>query len=158
MALADLIATLCRHNVEFIIVGGMAAILRGTPVHTFDLDVVYDRSPENIDRLLSALTALDAVARDDPRKLRLGRAPLESAGHKLLQTNQGPLDLLGTIEENTAFADLLDDSDWMEVSGNRVRVLRLERLIEVKEKLGRPKDQAVLAVLRATLEESRRPR
>lgn len=54
MATADLVITLAKHEVEFIIVGGMAAILRGTPVSTFDLDVVYERSAANIERLLSA--------------------------------------------------------------------------------------------------------
>jgi hypothetical protein len=71
MALADLIRILAKHEVEFIIVGGMAAVLRGTPVNTFDLDVVYERSATNIERLLQALDELDAVVRDDPRKLRL---------------------------------------------------------------------------------------
>ena len=65
MAIADLVSTLAKHDVEFMIVGGMAAILHGTPVNTFDLDVVYERSAENIERLLNALGELQAVVRDD---------------------------------------------------------------------------------------------
>jgi hypothetical protein len=61
MALADLVSILAKHEVEFIIVGGMAPVLRGTPVNTLDLDVVYERSAPNIDRLLQALDELDAT-------------------------------------------------------------------------------------------------
>ena len=67
--------------------------------------------------------------------------------------------MLATIETNTAFEDLLSDSDWLEVDGARFRVLSLPRLIVVKEQLNRTKDQAMLVLLRATLEElqKRRP-
>jgi hypothetical protein len=50
MAIADLVSTLAKHEVEFIIVGGMAAILRGTPVNTFDLD-----GGANIDGVVAGL-------------------------------------------------------------------------------------------------------
>lgn len=63
MALADLISILAKHEVEFIIVGGMAAVLRGTPVNTFDLNVVYERSTSNIERLLHALDEFQAIMR-----------------------------------------------------------------------------------------------
>jgi hypothetical protein len=105
MALADLVNILAKHEVEFIIVGGMAAVLRGTPVNTFDLDIVYERGAPNIDRLLQALDELDAIVRDDPRRLRLNASHLQNPGHKLMETNQGPLDLLGTIEETAGFPE-----------------------------------------------------
>jgi predicted nucleotidyltransferase len=158
MAIADILEVLVAHDVEFIIVGGMAAILQGAPVHTLDLDVVYSRTPENVERLLLALAELSAIFRDDPRRLKPNRSHLESAGHKLLETSQGPLDLLGTIEENTGFDDLIADCDWMNIGGMRVRVLSLSRLIEVKQKLGRAKDQAMLVILKATLDEKNKLR
>ncbi len=156
MAIADLVSTLAKHEVDFIIVGGMAAILRGTPVNTFDLDVVYERSAGNIERLLAALDELQAVVRDDPSRLRLSKSHLESPGHKLMETNQGPLDLLGTIEETTGFPEPLPDSDWVDLGVIRARVLTLERLIQIKQRLGRPKDQAMLPLLLATLDETNR--
>jgi len=66
---------------------------------------------------------------------------------------------LATIETNTTFEDLLPDSDWLEIEGARFKVLSLARLIVVKEQLHRPKDQAMLVLLRATLDEvqKRRP-
>ena len=66
--------------------------------------------------------------------------------------------MLATIETNTTFEDLLPDSDWLEIDGARFRVLSLPRLIIVKEQLNRPKDQAMLALLRATLEELQKHR
>ena len=159
MAIASIILTLVTHDVEFIVVGGMAAVLQGAPVHTIDLDIVYALSDANISRLELALTELGAVFRDDPRRIVPNRSHLQSRGHKLLQTTAGPLDVLATIETNTTFEDLLADSDWLEVDGSRFRVLSLARLIVVKEQLSRAKDQAMLVLLRATLDElqKRRP-
>ena len=158
MAIASIIQILVTHDVEFIVVGGMAAVLQGAPVHTIDLDIVYALSESNIARLELALTELGAIFRDDPRRIAPNRSHLQSRGHKLLQTTAGPLDVLATIESNTTFEDLLPDSDWLEIDGARFRVLSLARLIIVKEQLNRPKDQAMLALLRATLEELQKHR
>lgn len=153
---AELITALHRHGIEFIVVGGLAAVIQGAPVHTLDLDVVYARTPDNIERLLVLLAELDARFRTDPRELRPDASHLRSTGHKLLKTKFGVLDLLGTIEENTTYEDLLGDSEVVEVAGYETRVLSLERLISVKEKLTRPKDRLMLTILRATLDERRR--
>jgi predicted nucleotidyltransferase len=96
------------------------------------------------------------IFRGDPRRLRPSRSHLESPGHKLLETHHGPLDLLGTIEDDTTFEDLLADAEWLDLGGVRVRVLSLPRLIRVKERLTRPKDQNMLVLLRATLDERTR--
>ncbi|WP_437787855.1 hypothetical protein [Sorangium sp. So ce1097] len=134
----------------------MAAALQGAPVNTLDIDVVYSRSEQNIGRLMTALTDLEAVFRTDPRRLVPNESHLRSTGHKLLQTKHGLLDVLATIEESTSYDDLLPDTTVLEVAGVLVRVLSLERLIAVKAKLTRPKDRAMLLVLQATLDEKRR--
>lgn len=64
--------------------------------------------------------------------------------------------MLGTVEEDTGYEDLIGDAIWMEIAGVPVRVLSLERLIVIKEKLSRPKDTAMLLALRVTLEEKLR--
>lgn len=74
----------------------------------------------------------------------------------LVETSQGPLDLLGTIEHTSGFPELVADSDWVDLGVARARVLRLERLIQIKQRLGRPKDQAMLPLLLATLDETNR--
>jgi hypothetical protein len=61
--LAALLAALCDSGVEFIIVGGVAAVLQGVPITTTDLDIVHRRTPENVARLLEVLLKLDATIR-----------------------------------------------------------------------------------------------
>lgn len=155
--IAELLQLLAKHRVEIIVVGGVAAVAQGAPVTTFDLDVVHSRTPENIERLLGALSELDAFYRTDlTRKLPPTASHLASPGHQLLATNLGTLDLLGTIDEGTSYEELLADSEELDIGGARIRVITLERLISIKEKLTRPKDQIMLVVLRATLNERKR--
>lgn len=156
MALAEILRALVRHDVAFVVVGGMAAALRGAPVNTLDLDIVYSRAEPNIAALMATLLELEAVFRTDPRRLAPNESHLRSSGHKLLQTKHGLLDVLGTIEESTSYEDLLPDSPFLEVSGVQVRALTLERLIQIKAKLDRPKDRAMILVLQATLAEKLR--
>jgi len=155
--IAELLGLLARHKVDFIVVGGVAAVAQGAPVNTFDLDVVHARTPGNIERLLGALRELDAFYRTDlNRKLPPTASHLASPGHQLLTTNLGALDLLGTIEDETSYEDLLADSEELDLGGTPIRVITLERLIAIKEKLTRPKDQVMLVVLRAALDERKR--
>src|SRR5262245_46395420 len=147
--------TFVRHEVDFIVVGGVCAALHGAPVNTFDLDLVHSRAPENIERLLRALEELDAFFREHgERRLRPTPSHLSSPGHQLLMTTAGPLDLLGTIAGDRGYQDLLPHTTVAEVRADfQVRLLDLATLIAIKEETGRDKDQATLAVLRRTLEE-----
>jgi hypothetical protein len=149
---------LARHRVEFLVVGGVAAVLHGAPIATFDLGVVHARTAENVRRLLDALTELGSRYRDlVDRDLRPDAGRLLSEGHQLLGTAAAPLDLLGTIGAGRSYDDLLPRSVEMDLGeGLRVRVLDLETLIAVKEETGREKDRAVLPILRRTLLERSR--
>ncbi len=151
---ADLLDLLAEHEVDFIVVGMTAGILHGAPVTTVDLDIVHRRTPDNVARLLRSLEALDAVYRHDSRGLRPGESHLSGPGHQLLATTLGDLDCLGTIDKERGYDDLVEHSDEMSLSSGRIiRVLSLSALIDAKERSGRPKDLAVLPVLRATLDE-----
>lgn len=148
---------LSRNKVDFIVVGGVCGVLHGSPVTTFDLDIVHSRRQDNLARLLVALQELDAYYRGRKNhRLKPDIAHLSSAGHQLLMTRYGPLDVLGTIGAGRGYADLLPHSDEIEIGRLRVRVLSLEKLIEVKEEMGFEKDKAVLPVLRQTLLEKRK--
>ncbi len=142
-------------GVEFILVGGLSAVLNGAPIDTFDIDIVHSREVANIDRLLPVLEALDAVFRmQRERRLKPNASHLASTGHINLITRYGPLDLLGTIGRDLGYRDLLPHSAELIISeGLRVRVLDLETLIAIKEELAGEKDRAVLPILRRTLEE-----
>jgi predicted nucleotidyltransferase len=156
----NLLATLRRLDegkVEFIVVGGVAAVLNGAPIQTFDVDLVYSREAGNIDRILAVLASLDAVFRIQPeRRLRPTKSHLAAGGHLNLMTRFGPLDLLGTIGQNAGFVELLGQSDEMDVGqGIRIMVLNLETIISTKEHVASEKDLAVLPILRRTLNEVR---
>ena len=151
-----ILRTLRQHEVEFIIVGGVCAVLHGTPLATFDLDVVYSREPRNLSRLMAALEELNAHYRIPGRvEERPGVSHLASAGHQLLMTCFGPLDLLGTIGKGRDYSQLLDETVELEVGGGlKVRVSSLESLVKTKEETGQEKDRAALPVLRRLLEET----
>ena len=154
----EILRTLNEHAVKFIVVGGVGAVLQGAPISTFDLDIVHCRAVDNVQRLLSALETLDAHYRmQRDRKLRPDASHLSSAGHQLLITRSGPLDLLGVIGHSHAYEDLVQHSHTMEAAPDcPIQVLTLEKLIEVKSETAGEKDLATLPILRRTLEEKRR--
>jgi hypothetical protein len=149
--------TLLDHNVDFILVGGVAAVLLGVPIHTLDVAIVHSRNHENISRLLGALKELEAVYRLDSRGLSPNESHLAAPGHHLLRTRFGSLDVLGHIGNQRFYPDLLPHTVELEIAlGVKIRVLDLATLIATKEEAGRDKDLAVLPTLRATLAEVRR--
>jgi hypothetical protein len=154
----SILRTLLDHDVEFIVVGGLALTLNGVPHNTLDVDVVHSRASSNGQRLLCALESLEAVFRIQPeRRLKPDESHLAGPGRLNLMTRFGMLDVLGAIGRGLDFDALLPHSREMEAgAATRVRVLDLETLIAVKEELGSEKDRAVLPMLRRVLEEKRR--
>ena len=128
------IRTLNEHGVDFIVVGGVAAVLEGAPISTFDLHVVHARTVDNVERLLKALAAMDAHYRLQPeRRIRPQTSHLLSAAHQLLMTQYGPLDVLGAIGHSHGYEELLEHVNEMKAgAGLAIRVLKLAKLIEVK--------------------------
>ena len=148
-AFRQLLTTLCRNNVEFIVVGGVAAVLQGAPVTTFDLDALIRVDSENAESILAALSELEAHMREHDSRLRPDKSDLLAGGHLLLMTNAGPLDLLGFVGDNERYQDLIQVTTEVDLEGNSLRVLELDTLIRLKRQLGRPKDLASLALLEA---------
>ena len=146
-----ILKVLARHEVEFIVVGGVCAVLLGAPVATFDLDIVHSRTQENLDRLARALGELDAHYREHlPRHVSPAREALAKSGHHLLITRFGPLDVLGSIGEDDDYPTLVSRSEGVQVDRDvSVRILDLDTLIEVKQKTVRAKDRYMLEILRA---------
>jgi hypothetical protein len=153
-----LIDTLSRHDVRYIVVGGVAAVMQRVPVNTQDFDLVHDRSADNVARLLLALAEMDAIYRDDPRRLHPTASHLVGPGSQLLQSGNLKFDVLGSIEPGGGYEDLLDGSEILDVGGRAVRVLTLEKLTEIKRGLSRPKDKLMLMHLEATLVERNKAR
>lgn len=148
----ELLGALVAGEVAFIVVGGVAAVLEGAPVSTFDLDIVYSLEGENVARLAHVLDDLDAAYVDPGgRKIRPSIDRLRGGGHHLLRTRHGRLDVMGSIGNALTYADLVSRSRARTLRGLEIMVLGLETLIASKEAAGRPKDRAVLDLLRETL-------
>lgn len=142
-----IIETFHRHEVEFAVVGGVAAVLHGAPVTTFDLDTLVLVSEDNARRLLVAFAELDARYRGHATIIRPERRDILAGGHLLLATNAGPLDVLGFIGKQDRLEDLRHEIACMDLAGLPVPVLSLDELIRQKKALHRDKDQTALRLL-----------
>ena len=151
-----LLSTLDRNRVEYILVGGAAALAHGSARFTQDLDVVYSRTPDNLDRLVAALQDLKPYLRGAPPGLPFAwdRATLSHGLNFTLETSLGPIDLLGEIPGGGAYADLVHSCVELRLFAGTTKCLSLEQLIRAKRAAGRPKDLEVLAELEALREEA----
>lgn len=146
---------LSRAGVEFIIVGGVAAVIHGSARVTQDLDIVYSRTLENIAKVAAALAPYQPYLRGAPPGLpfRWDAETIRRGLNFTLTTTLGDLDLLGEIVGGGNYTALLPHSAVVQISGNDVRCLELGRLIHVKRAAGRPKDLEAIAELEALREE-----
>ncbi|MBM4365218.1 MAG: hypothetical protein FJ102_03310 [Deltaproteobacteria bacterium] len=137
-----------ERGIDFVVVGGAAALLHGAPIATRDLDIVPDARPENLDALAAALAELDAIFREPgSRILPLRREHLDGSGQLLLRTRLGPLDVLLRLHGGEDYALLAPESEIFEVDGRTFRVIALERLIAVKAAAGRARDLVAVPLL-----------
>ncbi len=133
---------------DFVLVGALSAVLQGAGVTTFDVDVVHSRDDANLERFLTALRSMNAVYRGHPARLSPTKEHLETAGHQLLLTDYGPLDVLGTIEDGMGYDELQTRCVVKNWQGQELHVLSLSEYVALKEKSTTPKDQARLPLLR----------
>ena len=150
-----LIRALTDGGVEFVVVGGAAAVAHGSARLTLDLDIVYRRTPENIARVVPALAPLGPYPRGAPPGLpfRWDERTVRRGTNFTLTTSIGEIDLLGEITGGGAYEDLLPHCVDIEVYGSKCLCLDLECLIRVKRAAGRPKDFEAVAELESILEE-----
>ena len=154
-----LLRALTDGHVEYIIVGGVAAAIHGGARATYDLDVVYRRTPENIGRVVDALAPYHPYLRGAPPGLPFewDAATMARGLNFTLITSLGDIDLLGEIVGGGSYEMLLPHSFTVSVVGIQSRCLTLEKLIAVKRATGRQKDFDALAELEAIAEETSRP-
>jgi hypothetical protein len=153
---AALLRALTEGGVDFIVIGGMAAVAHGSAHVTVDLDVVYDRTEDNIERLVAALEPLAPYLRGAPRGLpfRFDVPTVRAGLNFTLVTTVGDLDVLGEATGAGTYANLLPRSVVRDVFELSIRFVDLETLIHLKRSAGRPKDLERIAELEALLEES----
>ena len=146
---AKLISALDKAGVDFIVIGGLAAIVHGSPRFTQNVDVLYSRTNDNLARLVRALAPLKPYLRGAPPGLPFEWSvpTLRMGLNFTLTTTDGSLDILGDIVGGGRYEDLRAHSTVMRIFRRDVRVLNLDALIRAKRATGRPKDFEVLAEL-----------
>lgn len=150
--LSAIIEGLRRADVEFILVGGLAAVVQGAPVTTMDVDIVHHQSSKNISKLFDFLRSVDAIyRRPDNKIIEPKKDDFFRMGHVLLATRLGPLDVLAFVEGGKTYGDLFQHSIEIEFRGHTIRVLDIEILTELKRTSKSPEDRQRLAVLEETL-------
>ena len=150
----DLLKELHRLGVEFVIIGGMAAVAQGSAYLTLDLDLCYSRKKENLEKLAEALASYEPHLRGAPPDLpfRLDAATLRLGMNFTPSTSLGDLDIRGEVSGLGGYSEVLLFSEELELYGMRCRVLNLEGLIKTKKAAGRTKDLMLLPELEALLE------
>jgi hypothetical protein len=150
-----LLRTLYAGGVEFIVIGGIAGALHGAARVTYDVDVVYRRTPENIRRLVAALRPFEPYLRGALRGLpfRFDEPTVKLGLNFTLQTTIGDLDVLGEVAGGGFYEDPLAHSVVNDARGYELRVVDLPTLIHIKRAAGRPEDFEAIAELEAILEE-----
>ena len=150
--LSAIIEGLIKADVKFILVGGLAAVIQGAPITTMDVDIVHNRSSENIAKLFAFLKSITATYRRlDDKVIEPKEDDLSGTGHALFTTHFGPLDVLAVIEEGKTYEDLIEHTVEIEFRGHVIRVLDLKMLIKLKRTSKDPKDKQRLPVLEETL-------
>jgi predicted nucleotidyltransferase len=153
-----LLPALVSGGVDFIVIGGVAGNLHGSARVTSDLDVVYDRGIQNLERLTKALAPFGPYLRGAPPGLpfRLDPDTLSHGLNFTLRTEHGDIDLLGEVVGGGGYRDLLPHSVEVEAVGLRFRCVSLPKLIQLKRAAGRPRDFDAIAELEVILEEQQR--
>lgn len=149
----ELLATLVRHGVEFVVIGGYAATIGGSPFVTFDVDITPSRTEGNLERLSLALKDLNAKIRAEDEVLPFSHdgASLGRVSIWNLVTDLGDLDIAFEPQGTHGFVDLAAGAYTVVIAGENVRVAALADVIRSKEAAGRDKDRRVLPVLRDIL-------
>jgi len=160
--IGELIATLARHGVDYLVIGGVAAQVHGHRRTTMDLDVTPDPDPQNLRRLGEALAELEARPRDavsdgaelatgDPERLAV------AAIVPPLVTRHGQFHILKEPKGAHGFEEMRDRALTVDLDGVEVAIVSLDDLIRMKRAAGRPGDLDDIAVLTEVERRGRKP-
>lgn len=152
-----ILKVLAEHGVRYVLVGGIAATLRGSPSMTYDIDVAPELSGDNLERLAAALRDLGAVRYTEPEEdIAAPHAEEMSARVEQFASPIGYIDVLRELRAIGGYERLIEAAELIEVAGTSVYVAALDDIIASKEAAGRPKDLAQLPALYALRDELRR--
>lgn len=135
----NVLSVLQEGEVEFILIGGLAAMAMGSARATFDVDVVYSRKADNIRNLAACLQSHSPYLRGVPLGLpfRFDVPTIEQGLNFTLTTSLGDLDLLGEVAGGGTYEELLPSTQMIKIFAQQCRCVSLKKLIHLKRAAGR---------------------
>ena len=151
-----ILGVLEKHRVDYVLIGGLAAMLHGAIHTTNDADITPSRDAQNLVRLAAAMVELEARIRTHtvPEGLAFDRSPALLRGVAMLNlvTKYGDMDISFEPAGTRGYPDLRANAVELNIHGNRVVLAALADVIRSKEAANREKDRAVLPALRKLAE------
>lgn len=142
-----IVETLSDGGVDYVIIGGVALVAHGSARTTEDIDICYSREATNIAALAAALAPLHPTLRGAPKDLpfRIDVQTLKAGLNFTLDTDLGPVDLLGEVTGVGGYSEVARDAELIDLYGRRVKLMSLDTLEKSKRAAGRRKDLLDLA-------------
>lgn len=138
----SILSALQKEGVDYVLIGGFAVVLHGSPRFTEDIDLFIRNNESNLEKLR---TALKQVFKDQSIDEITVPEIEQYAVIRYGTTDDFYIDIIGNIGEAFSFDDI--KSEWIEVQGTKIRIATLESLYKLKEKTYRAVDQADLLFL-----------
>ncbi len=150
--LNNLLKTLLESKIDFVLIGGYAAVVHGSMQVTQDVDICAMMTDAHISALRDSLRNFKPVHRMNP-SFQPSFLDVPKLGQKMsniyLRTDLGILDILDIVEPVGDFNRIKEKSIEISLFGYRCKVISLDDLIAVKKSMSRPKDKTVLIELLA---------
>lgn len=152
--LEKVLQVLRSENVDFVVIGGVAANVHGVTHPTYDLDICYSRTKENLDRLVKALKPFHPTLRGAPEGLpfQFDSATLKSGLNFTFNTDMGEIDILGEVGGVGFYDEVKMNAVEADAMGTRFFVLDIASLTKAKKFAGRKKDEPMILELEAIQE------
>ncbi len=146
LQIKELLQSLDRHGVEFIVIGGVAGLAHGSSYPTYDLDILYVREASNLERLAAALLEIGVALRGAPADLPFtpDARTLENGANFTFDTKWGSFDILADAAGMRDYAAMRADARLDTIEGMAVRVVSLDDLIVMKRAANRTKDKLMV--------------
>lgn len=147
----QLLEALAKSQVTFVVVGAYAAIMQGSSQRTDDLDICYERSRDNYQRIVRAIAPFRPRLRGIAEGLQapFDERSLAQGTNFTLATDLGYLDLLGEMSGVGGYKEIVGDAKPVNLGSFTCLIASLDTIIRSKEAADRPKDRAVLPELKA---------
>ncbi len=148
--LQNLLKTLLESKIDFVLIGGYAAVVHGSSQVTQDVDICAVMTDSQIEKLRAALMEYKPVHRMNPN-FQPSLMEIPKPGQKMnniyLRTDLGVLDILERVEPIGDFERIKNNAIEINLFSYKCKVISLDDLISVKKSMSRPKDKATLAEL-----------